>query len=77
MFSRTIRLYNVVASDASTTDGPRPKSFVFDEDDVAGTVRKPQVEYIIARGDTGDTEELQLTESFIPKLLKSVDRKPF
>jgi len=61
----------------TSTEPTGPKRFVFGEEDVAGTVRKPQVEYIIARGDTGDETELKLDKSFVPELLKSVKRKPF
>jgi hypothetical protein len=53
------------------------RRFVFGEEDVSGTVQKPQVEYIIARQDTADDEELTLKESFIPRLLKTVETAPF
>lgn len=57
------------------------KKVVFGEDTegsvVEGYVHKPEVGYIITRQEQEDLETLQLKESFIPKIVKSVDKKPF
>jgi hypothetical protein len=59
------------------------KKIVFGEDselegsEVIGTVHKPEVGYIITRQEQEDLETLQLKESFIPKIVKSVEKKPF
>ncbi len=57
------------------------KKVVFGEDTegsvVEGYVHKPEVGYIITRQKQEDLETLQLKESFIPKIVKSVDKKPF
>lgn len=44
---------------------------------VEGYVHKPEVGYIITRQEQEDLETLQLRESFIPKIVKSVEKKPF
>lgn len=57
------------------------KKVVFGEEtggsEVIGTVHKPEVGYIITRQEQEDLETLQLKESFIPKIVKSVEKKPF
>jgi hypothetical protein len=44
---------------------------------VRGEVRNPQVEYIITRKTVDDDESLRLRESFVPRILRSVEKKPF
>ncbi|MCP4872674.1 MAG: hypothetical protein GY898_28620 [Proteobacteria bacterium] len=65
---------------AADADAQR-KKVVFGEDTegsvVEGYVHKPEVGYIITRQEQEDLETLQLKESFIPKIVKSVDKKPF
>jgi len=60
------------------------KTVVFDADDpeasggvIIGYVHKPEVGYIITRQEQEDLETLQLKESFVPKIVKSVESKPF
>jgi hypothetical protein len=57
------------------------KKVVFGEDsvgsEVIGQVHKPEVGYIITRQEQEDLETLQLKESFLPKIVKSVEKKPF
>lgn len=59
------------------------KKIVFGDDselagsEVIGTVHKPEVVYVITRQEQEDLETLQLKESFIPKIVKSVEKKPF
>lgn len=61
----------------------RRKKIVFgagDEDagsEVIGYVHKPEVGYVITRQEQEDLETLQLRESFLPKIVKSVDKEPF
>ena len=57
------------------------KRVVFGEDsagsEVIGYVHKPEVGYVITRQEQEDLETLQLKESFLPKIVKSVEKKPF
>ena len=43
---------------------------------VEGRIQKPQAFYILQRS-TLNFEALELKESFVPKILKSIDDKPF
>ncbi len=56
------------------------KKITFGEEEadvVEGYVHKPEVGYIINRQEQEDLETLQLKESFIPKIVKSVEKAPF
>ena len=57
------------------------KKIVFGEESegsvVEGYVHKPEVGYVITRQEQEDLETLQLKESFLPKIVKSVEKKPF
>lgn len=58
----------------------RRKKITFGEeeaDTIEGYVHKPEVGYIITRQEQEDLETLQLKESFIPKIVKSVEKAPF
>ena len=43
---------------------------------VEGRIQKPQAFYILQRS-TLNFESLELKQSFIPKVLKSIDKEPF
>lgn len=43
---------------------------------VEGRIQKPQAFYILQRSQL-NFEELNRTDSFLPKVVKSVDREPF
>ena len=43
---------------------------------VEGRIQKPQAFYILQRSNL-NFDELERTESFLPKVLKSVDKDPF
>ncbi len=49
------------------------------EDDykITGNVHKPELTYFLTRQEQEDLETLQLKESFIPKIVKSVEKAPF
>jgi len=58
----------------------RRKKITFGEDDtdvVEGYVHKPEVAFLLTRQEQEDLETLQLKESFIPKIVKSVEKAPF
>ena len=48
-----------------------------EEGKVEGYVHRPEVTYIVSRKEQEDLETLQLKESFLPKVIKSVEKKPF
>jgi hypothetical protein len=54
------------------------KRLVFkDEFVVEGEIQKPEVAVFISRQNLNKGYELALTESFLPKILESVDKAPF
>ncbi len=66
---------------ATDADAQRRKKVVFGEEtegtEVIGQVHKPEVGYIITRQEQEDLETLQLKESFLPKIVRSVEKRPF
>ena len=55
----------------------RKKIVIDTELEVEGQVQKPQVTYIVTRQDVEDEEQLNLSKSFIPKIVESVKKEPF
>ena len=55
----------------------RKKIVIDTELEVEGQVQKPQVTYIVTRQDVEDEEQLDLSKSFIPKIVESVEKEPF
>ncbi len=55
----------------------RKKIVIDTELEVEGQVQKPQVTYIVTRQDVEDEEQLDLSKSFIPKIVASVEKEPF
>ncbi|HEV3026916.1 MAG TPA: hypothetical protein VG457_05045 [Planctomycetota bacterium] len=56
--------------------GKKKKVIRLDAITVEGRIQKPQAFYILQRSNL-NFEELNKTESFIPKVVKSVERDPF
>jgi len=55
----------------------RKKIVIDTELEVEGQVQKPQVTYIVTRQDVEDEEQLDLSKSFIPMIVESVEKEPF
>jgi hypothetical protein len=72
----------LVPADASA-QGRKKISFDTDDEEslddytVEGYVHKPEVGYIITRQEQEDLETLALKESFVPKIVQSVEKRPF
>jgi hypothetical protein len=56
--------------------GKKKKVIRLDAITVEGRIQKPQAFYILQRSNL-NFEELNKTESFIPKVVKSVEKDPF
>ena len=75
-----LRLFLVPVYPSNADAQGRRKKITFGDEDteeIEGYVHKPEVGYIITRQEQEDLETLQLKESFIPKIVKSVETKPF
>lgn len=55
----------------------RAGRIVFEEAVIEGEVQKPQVAVYITRQNLNDRYQLELKESFVPKILESVENPPF
>ena len=56
---------------------PKKKKVIrLDAITVEGRIQKPQAFYILQRSNL-NFDELNRTESFVPKVVKSVDKEPF
>lgn len=68
----------VAAALAPTWAGAAPKRLVFKEEFVVeGDVQKPEVAVFISRQNMNKAYDLELKESFLPKIIESVDEDPF
>lgn len=61
---------------ATTSSAPKRKVIRLDAITVEGRIQKPQAFYILQRSQLS-FEELNQTDSFLPKVVKSVDKDPF
>ena len=70
-------LFFLIAGVASAeTPAPAHKVIRLEAIKVEGRIQKPQAFYILQRS-TLNFEALELKESFVPKILKSIDDRPF
>jgi hypothetical protein len=61
----------------AAADPPAPRKVIrLEALKVEGRIQKPQAFYILQRSNL-NFEGLELKESFVPKILKSIDDKPF
>ncbi|MFP2911637.1 hypothetical protein ACLESD_42750 [Pyxidicoccus sp. 3LFB2] len=64
-------------SGASTAPGKKPRKVIrLDAITVEGRIQKPQAFYILPRSNLS-FDELSRTETFVPKVVKSVEQDPF
>lgn len=62
---------------AFAEDGHAPRKVIrLDAITIEGKIQKPQAFLLLQRSNL-NFEELERTESFIPKVIKSVDKDPF
>ena len=71
------RLIWVLLVFAGTGVGFAQDRMVFEIVDITGQVVKPQITIFITRQNLNTDYELDLRESFIPRIVESVNGKPF
>lgn len=65
------------AASARAADAKKPRKVIrLDSITIEGRIQKPQAFLLLQRSNL-NFEELERTESFIPKVIKSVDKDPF
>ena len=53
------------------------RRLVFDTLDIVGEIQKPEIMVFISRKNLDSGYELVLRESFVPRIIESVELKPF
>lgn len=53
------------------------RRIVIEEETLVGKVRKPEVTLFVTRQNLNTEYQLELRKSFIPKIIRSVEKKPF
>ncbi|NMO23553.1 hypothetical protein HPC49_53165 [Pyxidicoccus fallax] len=65
------------SSNTSASTGKKPRKVIrLEALQVEGRIQKPQAFYILPRSNLS-FDELNRTESFVPKVVKSVEQDPF
>jgi len=67
---------HALAQSAGGDKGKKKKVIRLDAITVEGRIQKPQAFYILQRSNL-NFEDLNRTESFVPKVVKSVEKDPF
>ena len=68
---------NTSGGNSSTNAGKKPRKVIrLDAITVEGRIQKPQAFYILPRSNLS-FDELSRTETFVPKVVKSVEQEPF
>lgn len=66
----------LLVSSAAEAQSRRRNKIVLGETKIEGRIQKPQAFYILQRSNL-NFEGLELKKSFIPKIIKSVEKAPF
>ncbi len=53
------------------------KAYALETFEIVGDIQKPQVTLIINRKNLNTDASLELRESFVPKIIDSLEKKPF
>lgn len=74
-----IAILALVASGATLVSAANAQSrrLVFEETIIEGKVQKPEITIFITRQNLNTDYQLELRESFIPRIVESVERAPF
>jgi len=74
-----IALAAITAPLSSTTDA-QAKRLVFEEDEedvIRGEVQKPSISLLVTRQNLSQDYTLELRQSFVPEIIKSIEKRPF
>jgi len=67
----------VGTQEADAQNSGRKKVIRLEAEDVKGTVQKPELEIFMSRQNLRADEGLELRDSFLPRIIESVEKKPF
>ena len=72
-----LTLVLLIAFLGSSSADAQTRRLVFEEISVEGRVQKPVIDIFMRRQNLHADYKLELRESFLPKIIKSVEKKPF
>jgi hypothetical protein len=67
----------LLASSWSGTADAQSRRLIFEETVIEGEVQKPEITLVITRQNLNTDYNLDLRKSFIPEIVKSVEKAPF
>jgi len=73
---RRVITLGLISALASVAFG-QTRRLVFEETIIEGKVQKPEITIFITRQNLNTDYQLELRESFIPRIVESVEKKPF
>jgi len=59
------------------TASAQSRRLILTEEKIEGKIQKPEITIFITRQNLNSNYNLVLDESFVPKIIESIDRKPF
>ena len=76
---KRIALFGLLAAAALSTGTAlaQGRYVVFEEETITGVVQLPEIQIFITRQNLNNDYDLELQESFVPKIVESADKKPF
>jgi hypothetical protein len=73
----TLSILLAIALAPAPADAQQRKAYALEEYAIIGDVQKPQVTLFVSRKNVNTDASLELRESFIPRIMKSLEKKPF
>jgi hypothetical protein len=70
-------LWILVATSFVGAASAQGRRLILTEERIEGKIQKPEITIFITRQNLNSNYNLVLDESFVPKILESVERKPF
>ncbi|MCP4807455.1 MAG: hypothetical protein GY913_34195 [Proteobacteria bacterium] len=76
---KRIALFSLLAAAALSTGTAlaQGRYVVFEEETITGEIQLPEIQIFITRQNLNNDYDLELQESFVPKIVESADKKPF
>ena len=62
---------------ASSVAVAQGRYVIFEEEKIVGEIQLPSVQIFITRQNLNTDYDLELEESFVPKIVESADKQPF
>lgn len=72
-----VRSLMILALALAPTAAHAERAITFEEQTLVGKIQKPEIQILITKQNLTPKYELELKENFLPKIVQSVDLKPF